>query len=71
MVLVGLLKIMFVRQVFSNIIFHCPHQACNEKVEAQDRRAFPKIEAHLRRACATLCSLVEGRAWNRHGHPLC
>ena len=64
LILVGLLKIVFVRQVFSSSIFHCPchgRQAYNENAEAQAKRAFQKIKAHLGRACATFCSLGLGQ----------
>ena len=49
----GLLKVVFVfvKKYFSNSrYFSFPGQACNENIEAQARRAFPKIEAHLGRA---------------------
>ena len=61
LILVGLLKIVFVRQVFLVVFFIAPRhgrQACNANVEAQARRALEKIEAHLGRACAMLCNLA-------------
>ena len=61
LILVGLLKIVFVRQVFLVVFFIATRhgrQACNANVEAQARRALEKIEAHLGRACAMLCSLA-------------